>query len=139
MITTPDFLWDIESFHISIDNTTTSTNDTRDIMVIINAVGTCYPDFLNLYDDATSTLVEAHSYSFDIDLAQKGFTRYRSVSIYVMDYGIFQYIPFWIDNIKVRSWKGSLELPGCERCGTDLNSWCQYPPLDRPVLGGGED
>lgn len=139
VITTPDFLFDIESFHISIDNMTTSTDNPREILVIVSAFGACSNNLAISYDEGAYVLLESPSYSYDIDLTGDEFKKYRLVSIHVLDYGSFQYIPFWIDNIKVKSWKGSLAIPGCERCGEDMKLWCEYPPIKRPPRRDGSE
>lgn len=139
VITTSDFLFDVESFHISVDSTTTETDNPRDIIVVISAVGACFLSFVNPYEEGSYAIIELSSYSFDVDLTKRDFKKFRAVSIYVMDYGAFKYIPFWIDNIKVRSQKGVLDFPGCERCGADMEWWCEYPPQARapPTTDGG--
>lgn len=135
VVASTDFFFDLESFHVSVDNTTTSTDDPRNIFVIVSAVGACTVNFVYSYDEGAYILMESKSFSFYVDLTSGNFKKYRAVSIKVMDYDTFQFIPFWIDDIKVRSWKGALDLPGCERCGDEMKAWCEYPPIERPRIG----
>lgn len=139
VITASDFLFDVESFHISVDSRTTETDNPRDIIVVISAVGACFLNFVDPYEGGSYAIIELPNYSSDIDLTKRDFKRFRAVSIYVMDYGAFRYIPFWIDNIKVRSRKGTIDLPGCERCGPEMEQWCEYPRQERapPTTDGG--
>lgn len=142
VIVSRDFLFDVDSLHIAIDNSTTVSQNPSDIIVVINSHRACYEDIHTDYESTAVIFMEAPSFSFTLDLASKGFKKYRTLSIFIIDYGTLQYIPFWVDTIVVRSWGDALEqLPGCERCGYQMSYFCEYPIQDRPdpTLLGGED
>lgn len=77
--------------------------------------------------------IVAPSHTFDVDLTGGMFRKDRAVSIIALDMrGDYGQVPFWIDEVVVRSWRDALSgLPGCERCGIGLGYWCEYPVQER--------
>lgn len=124
-----DFLFDADSFHITIDTTATATTNPGDLEFIIQGYGPCF-DIKNYSGSVGGTFkaITPTSYSFDVDLKSFGYRKQRAMSLYLWDNVKQERIPFWIDNLVVKSWKDSLGgLPGCERCGKFYSWFCEYP------------
>lgn len=131
----PDFLFDIDTFHITIDNKNTTTQNPADLTVSVQSYNGCHLQGDGSAPDAGGSFtVNPTSYGFSVDLKAVGFRKVRGVVFGVYDNVGAHGVPFWIDDVVVRSWKGVLSLPGCERCGggTLTQPWglrdlCEYP------------
>lgn len=74
-----------------------------------------------------------------MNLKAVGFRKQRGAAFDVYDNVAQKKVPFWIDDIVVKSWKDGLgSLPGCERCGGGtltqpwgLRDFCEYPLQQR--------
>lgn len=124
-----DFLFDANSLHITIDSTATATSNPGDLELIIQGYGPCFDiaRYSGSVDGTFKSLVPT-SYSFDLDLTSFGYRKQRAMSFYLWDNVKQARVPFWIDDLVVRSWKDSLGgLSGCERCGKFYSWFCEYP------------
>lgn len=128
-IVAQNFLFDADSFHITIDSAATGTSNPADLELIIQGYGPCFDivEFSGSVGGSFKQIIPT-SYSFDVDLKTSGYRKQRGMSIYLWDNVVQQRVPFWIDNLVVKNWGNSLGgLPGCERCGKFYSWFCEYP------------
>lgn len=124
-----DFLFDADSFHITVDSTQTGSQNPADLELIIQGYGPCF-DIVQFSGSVGGSFrqIIPTSYSFDVDLKTFGYRKQRAMSFYLWDNSAQKRIPFWVDNIVVKNWDKSLGgLPGCERCGKFYSWFCEYP------------
>lgn len=124
-----NFLFDADSFHITIDSTSTGSTNPADLELNIQGYGPCF-DIVQFSgsDGGNFKQIIPTSYGFDVDLKSSGYRKQRAMSISVWDNSVQSRVPFWIDNVVVKNWGESLGgLPGCERCGKFYSWFCEYP------------
>ncbi|KAL0631378.1 hypothetical protein Q9L58_009750 [Maublancomyces gigas] len=128
-IVAQNFLFDADSFRITIDNTATGSQNPGDLELTIQGYGPCFDieQFSGSVGGNFRQIIPT-SYSFDVDLKTFGYRKQRGMSISVWDTPGQQRVPFWIDDVVVKNWGDSLGgLPGCERCGKFYSWFCEYP------------